>query len=141
MKCGSHGMMVGNIEKNKKLELSFMPVDPKEFVEEELEITNILSKEELIEYINQKKFQENQYYKILLTGKRNFEVNSSEILKQIEHQNIIKIKDITAMPINLEELAKQTSLKGIFVKNMLQKIQEDNQEEILKAIEIGLSAM
>ena len=39
-------------------------------------------------------------------------------------------------------LAKQNNLKGLFVKNLLEKIEENpnNEQEIRKAIEIGLRA-
>lgn len=138
---GEHGMIVGQIQENKKLELAFVPVDKKEFLEYELNITDIISQDEIIEILNEKNFEENKYYKIILCGKRNFEVNSFEILKQIENKNIIKIKDCTTIKINLNELAKQKSLKGIFVKNMLEKMNEENKEEIEKVIQIGLEAM
>lgn len=141
MNFGKHGMIVGKLEQDKKLEIAFVPVDKKEFVEEEFEITQMLEQEEIIEKLNEKRIEDNKYYKILLTGKRNFEINTYEILKQIQNKNIIKIKDNTSMKIDLEELAKQNSLKGIFVKNMLEKITQDNKEEILKTIEIGLDAM
>lgn len=138
---GSHGMIVGNIGKDKKLEIAFVPVDKTEFVENILDITEIISKEELIEKLNIMQTEENKYYKIILTGGRNFEINTYEILKLIENKSIIKIKDNTKIKINLEELSKEKSLKGIFVKNMLEKISGDNEEEIIKAIEIGLEAM
>lgn len=138
---GAHGMIVGNIEKNKKLEIEFVHIDKAEFIETRIDITEILSKEELIETLNNMQIQEDKYYKIILTGARNFEINTYEILRLIENRNIIKIKDNTKLKINLEELAKEKSLKGIFVKNMLDKITTDNEEEIIKAIEIGLEAM
>jgi len=116
-------------------------VDKKEFVEQELDITEIISKDELIEVLNTIQISANKYYKIIFTGKRNFEINIYEILKLIENKNIIKIKDNTSMKIDLLGLAEQKSLKGIFVKNMLEKITEENREDIIKAIEIGLEAM
>lgn len=137
---GSHGMIVGNIE-NKKLEIAFVPVDKCEFVELELEVDDIGSWEELIEKLNELSVEENKYYKIILTGKRNFEIKTYEILKNLDNKQILKIKDETSLKIDLYELAKQNNLKGIFVKNMLDKINEDNEEQILKAIEIGLEAM
>ncbi len=138
---GSHGMIVGNIEKDKKLEITFIPVSKTEFVEDKIDISEIISKEELIERLNNIKTEENKYYKIILIGARNFEINTYEILRLIENKNIIKLKDNTKLKVNLEELTKEKSLKGIFVKNMLEKITIDNEEEIIKAIEIGLEVM
>lgn len=58
------------------------------------------------------------------------------------HQNIIKIKDKTKLEIDLEKLSEQNNLKGIFVKNLLEKIKEnpEQKEKIEKAIEIGLNS-
>ena len=44
---------------------------------------------------------------------------------------------------DLEKIAKERNLKGIFVKELLDQIKEDksNQDEILRVIEIGLNAM
>lgn len=138
---GSHGMIVGNIDGDKKLQLAFVPVDKKQFYEISLPVDEILSKEELIEAINSRDWNESGYYKIILTGKRNFEIQPLEILKYITVKNIIKIKDKTSIKIDLENLAQEESLKGIFVKNLLEKMTDENKKEILKAIEIGLEAM
>lgn len=138
---GRHGIIVGNIDKNKKLEIAFVPVDKKEFVEISLQVDDILSKEELIELINSQHWDENCYYKIILTGKRNFEIEPLDILKYITIKNIIKIKNDTTIKLDLEKIAKEESLRGIFVKNLLVKKTHENEEQILKAIEIGLEAM
>ena len=45
---GKHGMVVGEIQKNGKCNLDFIQIDDKEFVEKQIDVTNILSKEELI---------------------------------------------------------------------------------------------
>lgn len=138
---GSHGMIVGNIDENKTLEIAFVLVDKKKFEEVELKVDDILSKEELIEKINTREWKENCYDKIILTGKRNFEIEPLEILKYVTIKNVIKIKDETTLKLDLEKIAKEESLRGIFVKNLLEKKTEENKEKILKAIEIGLEAM
>ncbi len=140
---GKHGMIVGEINDNKNIKIQFIPLDEKEFVEQNLSIDEISTKEELIETINQLPIQENQYYKIILIGKRNFSIHPYEIEKHLNPQ-IIKLKDQTQIKINLNQLAQQDSLKGIFVKNMLQKIQQAPQEQkqkLIQAMEIGLEAM
>lgn len=138
---GAHGMIVGNIDENKKLEIAFVPVDRKQFEEQNIVVDEILSKEDLIDSINMRNWNENRYYKLILTGKRNFEIEPVEILKHITTNNIIKIKDETTLKVDLEILAKEESLRGIFVKNLLEKMTEENKEQIIKAIEIGLEAM
>lgn len=134
-------MIVGEIDANKKLQIAFVPVDKKEFIEINLPMDEVISKEQLIETINLGSFDENGYYKIKLTGKRNFEVDTIDILKYIEVPNVIKIKDETSLKLDLEKIAKEETLRGIFVKNLLEQMTQENKEEILKAIEVGLDAM
>ena len=67
---GKHGMILGEInEQTRETSLEFIPVDDKEFEEAELDISEIFSKEELIENINEMYFQENKYFKIILIRK------------------------------------------------------------------------
>lgn len=140
---GSHGMILGEIdESTKNLNLEFIPIDEKEFVEKEIDISEVLSQEELIEKINNEEYNENIYFKVILTGNKKTEINPNEILKNITHRNIIKIKDKTKLEVDLSYISKQNNLKGFFVKDLLEKIEEDseNKEKIYKAIEIGLLA-
>ena len=142
---GEHGMIVGEIEKGK-INLEFIPLDETEFKLCDLDVTDIISKEELIEKINEFEFAENNLIEIILVGKRNFEIDKYELYKLISNDKVIKIKNKTKINYNLEKLANETTLKGLFAKEMLQKLNEDNlsqeDKEILeKAIEIGLEAL
>lgn len=139
---GKHGMIVGNIEKGK-LELEFVPVDNKEFVIREIDVTNMLDLDELATEINNIDFNENIYYKISLIGKRNFEIDLYKLNKLIVNSNIIKIKDYTKMNYDLEKLSNENTLKGLFVKEILEKMNENpDDEEILEnALEIGFEIL
>ena len=94
--------------------------------------------------INNIKFDNNKYYKIILTGKHNFEVDTKKILALLNLQNIIKIKDESKMSYDISEIAKQVSLKGILAKNILNKLKmvntDEEKEELLQAFEVGMDA-
>lgn len=142
---GEHGMIVGEIQK-EDIKLEFIPLDEEKFKEIEIDVTDILSKEELIEKINELEIQNNEYVKVILIGKRNFEINKYELLKYTEKERIIKIKDYTKIAYNLEKMANENTLKGLFAKEMLAKrnhpgITEEEKEVIEKAVEIGLEAL
>lgn len=140
---GKHGFIAGEInDETKELKLEFIEADEKEFIEKEFDISDINSKEELIEKINQINFPENKYIKIILIGNRKFEIDSLLILRYISNQNIIKIKDQTKLEIDFENLKNKQSLKGIFIKKLLEKLEQEpeNKERIEKAIEIGLNS-
>ncbi len=141
---GAHGFISGEI-KNKEINIEFIPIDEREFKEIKYDISKINSKEELIEKIQELKLNKNDFYKIILIGKRNFEINILEINKLIQINNILKINDKTKINYNLEKIKNENSLKGIYVDLILEKIKElNNEEEInkyLKAIEIGLDSL
>ena len=129
----------------EKIKLEFIPLDEKEFKLKEIDVTEIISKEELIEKINEINFEENNLIEIILTGKRNFEIDRYELYKLISNDKVIKIKDKTKINYDLEKLSNQTTLKGLFAKEMLEKIKnvknEEEKEIIENAIEIGLEAL
>ena len=139
---GQHGMIVGDINK-EKINVEFIKLDDKEFCEEKLDISEINNIEELLEKINELKLDENNLYKLIFIGKRNFEIDIYKLYKLISIRNIIKIKNNTKLGYNLEKISEEKTLKGIFVKEMLEKMQKEeiNPEIIEKAIEIGLEVL
>lgn len=142
---GEHGMIVGDVEK-EKIKLEFIPLDEMQFKLHEVDVTEIISKEELIEKINGLNFDENNLVEIILVGKRNFEINIYELYKLILNNKIIKIKNKTKINYDLNKLANENTLKGLFAKEMLEKLNNENltadAKEILeKAIEIGMDAL
>lgn len=142
---GEHGMIVGNIEKGK-VDIKFIPLDEEKFIKKEINVTEINSKEELIEKINEMEIENNEYVEIILTGKRKFEIDKYEIMKYIENERIIKIKNKTKIAYDLEKLANETTLKGLFVKEILEKqkqadLSEEEQEILEKSIEIAFEAL
>ena len=142
---GKHGMIVGEFNE-KQLSLDFVPLDDKEYKVIELDITNINSKEELIEKIDVLDINENEYIEIVLIGNRNFEINIYELLKLVLNDRVIKIKDKTKIGYDLDKLSNETTLRGLFIKEMKEKLNEENindeeKEIIEKAIEIGLNIL
>lgn len=137
---GEHGMLEVNLAKNN-LEINFIKLDERIFEEKEIDISNINTEEELIEQINNINIDKNIMYKLILIGTRNFEIEESKILKLINNENILKIKNQTKIKYNLEEIARQNNLKGIFISEMLKLLDEnsDDKDVIEKAIEIGLN--
>ena len=139
---GKHGMIVGEITEND-LNIKFVQIDKREFEEKELDITQLNSNEDIITKLEELNLEKQNFYKIILTGKRFFQLDINEIKKVITIENIIKIKDNTKTGIDIEELKNENNIKGIFVRNMLEKQKKErlDQEFIEKAIEIGLEVL
>ena len=136
-------MIVGELKEDLKLE--FVPLDDEEFLISELNVDNIYSKEELIEKINSLEIKPNEYVEIILTGGRNFEIDKYDILKYVQNDRIIKIKDETKIARDLGRIANESTLRGLFVKKMMEKLENEDDLErkniLEKAIEIGLDAL
>lgn len=139
---GEHGMIVGEITKDS-YEIAFVPVDNGEFIVKEIDVTNMYDIEQLISTINEIPFEENKYYKISLIGKRNFEIDILKLNKLIVNNNVIKIKDNTKMNYDIEKIANDNTLKGLFVKDILERINSNPEdiEELELALEIGLEIL
>lgn len=139
---GKHGMVTGEINKEKN-NLKFIPLDEIEFVEQNLNCTEINSVEELIEKINDLKLEENKLYKIILIGKRNFEINTYNLYKYYLNEKIIKIKNNTKPNYDIEKISKENNLRGLYAKEIIEEIKNKNYDEeiIEKAIEIGMEIL
>ena len=134
----------GDIEKNK-LELEFVTIDERQFCEIEIDCTQIATEEELIQKINELELYDNYLYKVILTGYRNFEINIYNLYKYEINNKIIKIKNNTKLKLDFEKISNENTLVGIFVKELLTKIENCNDEEekeiLEKAMEIGIEAL
>ena len=133
-------MITGQVDE-KNIQIKFVPLAETEFIEKNIEVTDILSKEELIEKINSLEIKENQFVKIILTGKRNFEIDTYGLYKLINQD-----KNKTKMKYDLNSMQNDITLKGLFAKEFLKKlnqpnITEEEKEIIEKAVEIGLEAL
>ena len=139
---GKHGFIVGNVEK-EELELAFIPVDNREFKEIEFDVTQINDEEELIEKINNIYLEGNNLYKVILIGKRHFEIDVNNLSKFIDKENIIKIKNKTKLNYDLEKMVNDNTLKGIFINEIKEELNKNNysKEELDKILEIGLSIL
>lgn len=139
---GKHGMVVGEIDENG-LQTEFVKLDDRMFEKYNFSVDHIASPEELVEKISDLKLEEKNLYEVVLQGNRQFDIRPREILKLIEPENILKIKDETEIGVDIEQIAKESNLRGIFVREIIKKYKEEkySEEQIKKAIEIGLEVM
>lgn len=144
---GKKGVIEGEISKETaEVKLKFIEIETKTFEEKEIDITDINSEEALLEKINSENLDDNKFYKILLMGQKNFEIDTKQILELTTHQNIIKIKNCTSIKYDINEIAKQVSLKGLFAKKIIEKINSENiseeeKQKIIEAFEVGMNIL
>lgn len=148
---GEKGVYVGTVGKSL-CALEFIPLAKRRHFHIKTDVTGLASQAEIVNKIAEdikntagSGWEEN-LYKIELTGgvKEGADVNTAEIIARIsEAVYYAKVKDSTVPALDMEQIASEISLKGIFVKNMLSLIEnasKDEKEELAAALRLGLKA-
>lgn len=139
------GVYLGTVSKNG-CDLEFIPVSKRQHIVRKIDITGA---EDICKVIlddlkaNYEAFADN-LYKIELTGSipPEKELNLTEIVTRLSSiLYFVKLRDKTEFAIDLELLAKEPTLKGVFVKNMLKKLETaEDKEAVKRALNVGLRA-
>ena len=139
---GEHGILDVNLDKNNQ-KINFIKMDDTVFAELNFDISRINSEEELIEKINELDLEDKKYYKLILIGTNNFEININSLLKNINKLNILKIKNHSKNNYNLEKILNGNNLKSYFIKEILDEKNNNNynEDDINAALAIGLNAL
>ncbi len=140
MKFGEHGILDVKIEKNNEKIIKFIKLDETEFKLIDLNISDINSQEEVVEMIDKLNLGDKNFYKIILQGNSDVKIFTKEILKLISKENVLKIEDNTKTKYDIDKIAKEDNLKGIFIQALLKQKENGaySTEEIEDAIKIGL---
>lgn len=132
---GKHGYVIGEITKDR-CDIEFVNSECKEYKRVELDISKIANFSEAIDILN---LDDDSYYKIILTGSRNFNVDELIDNITIINKNVCEIKDRTIIPYDFEGIKMQDNLKGVFTKKMLEEMQymsDEEKDEAFKTIEL-----
>ena len=139
------GVYLGEISKGKA-DLKFIPVSKRQHIHEKIDITDIENIADHILTILSGKYENfaDNLYKIELIGSipEDSELNLAELTARLSNKlYFVKFKDSTEYKIDYELLSKEASLKGEFVKNMLEKIKENPDNQSFKtALKLGIKA-
>ncbi len=147
----SKGVYIGEIGKGE-CNLSFVPVAKRSHIHEKIDVAGNSGSEDIcnrVITILSEKYGDcygDNLYKIELIGEieESCEIVTAEITSRLnEFLYFVKVKDSTEYKLDLEELSREASLKGIFVKKMLEKIEEadETEKETYKnALKLGIKA-
>jgi len=147
----SKGVYIGEIGKGV-CSLTFTPVAKRSHIHEKIDVTENTGSEDIVNRtlaVLSEKYGENytdNLYKIELVGEipTDCEIITAEIFSRLnEYLYYVKVKDSTDFLCDLEQLAKETTLKGIFVKKMLEKLENadsEDKEKYKNALKLGLKA-
>lgn len=148
---GEKGIYLGEISKGG-CSLQFVPTAKRMHNAESIDIIGLLTSNEIashiIETVKQKypdNFADN-LYKIVLTGHvdETADISVPEIASRLnEAVYFAKVKNKTEIKVDFVSLSQEKTLKGVFVKNMLAKIEsadEAEKERLKAALNMGLKA-
>lgn len=144
------GVYIGEIGKGV-CNMEFVPTAKRLHIHENIDITNFSSDElsDSILAILKEKYGEEygeNLYKIELCGNIDPEtqINTVDLTARLnEKVYYAKVKNSVKATVNLGVIAEEKSLRGIFVKKMLDKIsaaEENEKEKLAYALELGLKA-
>ena len=146
---GEKGVYIGEISKNK-CDLKFVKVAKRQFINLFTEVSSCRTNNEIIDKIREQinsdypKTAPDNLYKITLVGETDEDFSPDTALVTAALLNdyfYIKVVDSTTTKINLAALCEQNTLKGMFVKRMLDLLEDADDTETLKlALRLGLKA-
>ena len=148
---GEKGVYLGDVSKGI-CNLQFVSTAKRMHITENIDISGLASSNEVADKILQdikSKYADNfadNLYKIILSGKvdEGTVISLPEITARLNDVlYFAKLRDKTEVEVDFESISQENTLKGIFVKNMLVKINAADQaeKELLKAaLNIGLKA-
>lgn len=145
------GVYLGEISKSE-CTLQFVSTSKRMHIAENIDVSDFENSPQIadaiLDFLKQKygeNYTEN-LYKITLTGAVSEEtvISLPEISSRLnEVLYFAKVKNLTEIKIDLDLLSKEKNLKGIFVKNMLLRIDkadESEKENLKSALNLGLNA-
>ncbi len=147
---GEKGVILGEISKDI-IDLKFIPICKRKYEEIFMDISGVLTyediEEKVLNYIPESE-RYNNIYKVILLGEvtEDFVINL-EVLREKISRNFyyITLKDSTEIKLDYESLCKELSIKGLYARKMIQKINEAKEEEekqILKdALKTGIQCL
>jgi DNA repair protein SbcD/Mre11 len=149
---GALGVYIGAVGRGYH-KLRFQPIASREFREETIEISGFTSNaalaDDLLEEMGRRHPDrlDRDLFKIIVTGSlpRSAVIDPQGIAEKLSRSMFyVKIEDATGVAVDYASLADENSLKGIFVRKMLDRLAQRHAEEkalcLQKGLKIGLDA-
>ncbi len=134
---GEKGVYKIELIKGNIINSEFVPVATRMYIDEEVDISGTGSYDEITEKILTRYKGERHLYRFTLTGACNISIDTEVIEEKIEAFSLT-VRDKTTPCVDLSELAKEFSLKGLFARYALEDKNNLTEEEFNEALKSGL---
>ncbi len=135
--CGVMLLQAGG----EKVKTKFVNTCIRRYMVKNINITGCECIEDICSSITRECPQDNNLYKVILKGyiPESFTFSTRRIQTLLEEKYFyIKVTDQTQIETNLDVLKNETSIKGLFVKNMLSQVSDEKIQQ--EALKLGLQA-
>ena len=133
---GKKGVYAIELTKGNILNCEFVPVSSRIYFDEEIDVSGAQSYDEIMEKIKEKYAGEEHIYRFTLVGNCNLSIDT-EVVREKISAFMVAVRDNTAPCVDLEKLAKDFSLKGLFAKFALENKDSMSEEEFNNAVKAG----
>ncbi len=146
---GEKGIIAGEISKGR-VNLKFVPLSKRKYYIREIDITGCETYDDIVSRIKGEisENMEHDLFKIILTGEieEYFILNTELLHSKLENEfYFVKLIDNTSVKIDAETISEKFTLKGIYAKKLLEKLNnaEDEEEKLLykEALKLGFHAL
>lgn len=142
------GIIIGEVSKGA-VDLSFFRTSKRNYYVNEINISNSVSYEEIRTKILssiKEEDRKNNLYKIILKGEIESYINLKEdlILEKIKDAfYFVKVIDRSEVKLDFDKIAKDYSVKGVYAKKLLKKLEDKNyNKDVLKmALKLGMQCL
>ena len=140
------GIILGEVSKGA-VDLNFLRTSKRNYYIKDIDISNKNSYEEIkntiIDLIDENE-RKNNLYKIILKGEIESYINLKEnLLKELikDYFYFVKVIDKTEVKLDFDKIAKDYSIKGVYAKKIIEKMNDEDSEVLKMALKLGLQCL
>lgn len=137
---GVKGVIEAEVTK-EGVRASFVPVCRRRYKTVSVDVTGMVTQEEVVSALREKIESEQDLYKFVLTGETELVPRLPVLQEALAGCFFAKIYDRTKRPVDVVALANEVGIRGMFAQKILNEMAEKDERLCHKALELGLLAM
>lgn len=134
------GVVCGEVTKEGVV-TNFVPVCKRQYREVSVDVSGLLTHDEMIRSVRQSVQNTEDLYKFILVGETELVPDTDVVAEAFGDCFFAKVYDRTKRPLHLEELVKEDGVRGQFAEKMLAREETGKEELYRMALEYGLQAL